>query len=49
VPDDQAIINAERRGMAPLDAAADSPAVRALVSLAERLTPPPGEPSPAPS
>ena len=49
VPDDQAIIDAERRGVAPLDAASDSPAVRALVSLADRLTPPAGEPSPAPS
>ena len=48
VPDDQAIIDAERRGAAPLDAAADSPAVRALVSLAERLTAP-GGPSLEPS
>ncbi len=49
VPDDQAIIDVERRGAAPLDAAADSPAVRALVSLAERLTPPAGGSSPSPS
>ncbi len=49
VPDDQAIIDAERRGVAPLDAAADSPAVRALVGLAERLTPPAGGSSPSPS
>ncbi len=37
VPDDQAIVEAERRGVAPLDAAADSPAVRALVGLGEGL------------
>lgn len=49
VPDDQEIIDAERRGQAPLDAAANSPAVRALVSLAEKLAPLPSEPSSAPS
>ncbi len=37
VPDDPAIVAAERRGEAPLDAAAESPGVRALVDLAERL------------
>ncbi len=38
VPDDPAIVDAERRGLAPLDAAPDSPAVRALVQLADLLT-----------
>jgi len=37
VPDDQEIVEAERRGIAPLDAAPDSAAVRALVRLAEGL------------
>ncbi len=37
VPDDPAIVAAERRGLAPLDAAPDAPAVRALVALAESL------------
>ena len=37
VPDEPAIVDAERRGEAPLDAAADSPGVRALVALAESL------------
>lgn len=37
VPDDQAIVEAERRGAAPLDAAPDSPAVRALVDLTQQL------------
>lgn len=35
VSDDPAIVAAERRGLSPLDAAPDAPAVRALVSLAE--------------
>ena len=39
VPDDPAIVDAERRGLAPLDAAPDSPAVRALVALAQSLVP----------
>jgi CO dehydrogenase maturation factor len=39
VPDDPAIVDAERRGLAPLDAAPDAPAVRALVGLAESLLP----------
>jgi CO dehydrogenase nickel-insertion accessory protein CooC1 len=38
VPDDPAIVDAERRDLAPLDAAPDSPAVRALVRLAGALT-----------
>jgi CO dehydrogenase nickel-insertion accessory protein CooC1 len=37
VPDDPAVEDAERRGSAPLDAAPDAPAVRALVALAESL------------
>ena len=37
VPDDPAIVDAERRGLAPLDAAPDAPAVRALVGLADAL------------
>ncbi len=37
VPDDPAIAAAERVGAAPLDAAPDSAAVRALVVLAETL------------
>jgi len=37
VPDDPAIVDAERHGVAPLDAAPDSPGVRALVDLAESI------------
>lgn len=37
VPDDPAVVEAERRGLAPLDAAPDAPAVRALVRLGEAL------------
>lgn len=37
VPDDEAIVRAERDGVAPLDTEPDSPAVRALVALAQRL------------
>jgi len=40
VPDDPAIVAAERRGLAPLDDAAQAPAVRALVSFAEGLLTP---------
>jgi CO dehydrogenase maturation factor len=40
VPDDPAVVAAERTGLAPLDAAPDAPAVRALVALAERLLTP---------
>ncbi len=39
VPDDPAIVDAERRGVAPLDTAPDAPAVQALVGLAESLAP----------
>ena len=39
VPDDPAIREADRRGIAPIDYAPDAPAVRALVGLAEQLTP----------
>ena len=37
VPDDPAIVSAERQGTAPIDAAPDAPAVRALVDLARSL------------
>lgn len=37
VPDDPAIVDAERQGVAPLDAAPGAPALRALVALAESL------------
>lgn len=37
VPDDPAIIDADRRGVAPLDLAPESPAVEALTALADRL------------
>lgn len=37
VPEDPAIVDAERAGTAPLDAASDAPAVRALVELAESV------------
>jgi CO dehydrogenase maturation factor len=37
VGDDPAIVEAERRGLAPLDAAPDAPAVRALVALGTSL------------
>ncbi len=37
VPDEPAIVNAERKGEAPLDAAPDSPGMKALVALAESL------------
>ncbi len=42
VPDEPAINEAERRGVAPLDAAKDAPGVRALVGLAESLLVAPG-------
>ena len=38
VPDDPAIMDADRRGVSPLDSAPDSPGVRALVSVASLLT-----------
>ena len=37
VPDDPAIVAADRDGMAPLDTAPDSPAVRALMGVADRV------------
>lgn len=37
VPDDEAIVRAERDGTAPLDTAPDAPAIRALVAIAQRL------------
>jgi CO dehydrogenase maturation factor len=37
VPEDPAVVDAERRGLAPLDSAPDAPAVRALARLGERL------------
>ncbi|MGH9268324.1 MAG: hypothetical protein ACRD0D_09115 [Acidimicrobiales bacterium] len=40
IPDDPAIVQADRRGIAPLDASPDSPAVKALVALAESLLEP---------
>ncbi|MGI8613503.1 MAG: hypothetical protein ACR2KL_06115 [Nocardioidaceae bacterium] len=42
VPDDPAIIEAERQGKAPLDAAPEAPGVRALVGLAHSLLQQPG-------
>jgi CO dehydrogenase maturation factor len=41
VPDEPAIISAERRGESPLDSAPDAEGVRALVELGERLLEPP--------
>jgi CO dehydrogenase nickel-insertion accessory protein CooC1 len=38
VPEDDAIALADRQGRAPIDAASASPAVRALVALADRLS-----------
>ena len=37
VPDEQAIVDAERDGVAPIDVGADSPGVAAIVELARRL------------
>lgn len=39
VPADDAIVEADRDGRAPLDAAPDAPAVKAIVALAESLVP----------
>ena len=39
VPDDPAIVEADRNGVAPLDSAPEAPAVRALVELAQSLRP----------
>jgi CO dehydrogenase maturation factor len=40
VPDDPAIVEADRRGLAPLDLSPGAPAVRALSELAGSLLPP---------
>ncbi len=37
VPDDPAIVAADREGLAPLDTAPDSPAVLALMGVADRV------------
>jgi CO dehydrogenase maturation factor len=37
VPEDEAVVRAERAGVAPLDTEPDAPAVRALIGLARRL------------
>ena len=37
VPDDPKIVEADRKGVAPIDLAPDAPAVQALVGLAETL------------
>ncbi len=39
IPDDPAIVDADRNGVAPLDAHPDAPAVKALVKLAQSLAP----------
>lgn len=39
VPDDLAVVTADRDGVAPLDQAPEAPAVQALSSLAKQLTP----------
>ena len=41
IPDDPAIVEADRKGVAPLDLAPESPAVRALCDLARSLLPVP--------
>lgn len=41
IPDDPAIVAADRAGVAPLDTAPDSPAVQALCQLARSLLPVP--------
>ncbi len=41
IPDDPAIVEADRKGVAPLDLAPDSPAVQALCRLATSLLPVP--------
>ncbi len=41
IPDDPAIVEADRMGVAPLDRSPESPAIRALVALAEGLAPVP--------
>ena len=39
IPDDPAIVAADRNGVAPLDSAPDAPAVLALAALADELAP----------
>jgi len=39
IPEDPAIVEADRSGVAPLDAYPDAPAVKALVELAQSLGP----------
>ncbi len=39
VPDDPAIVDADRNGQAPLDVAPDAPAVKVLISLADLVLP----------
>ncbi len=39
VPDDPKIVEADRKGVAPIDLAPDAPAVKALVGLARGLIP----------
>jgi Flp pilus assembly CpaE family ATPase len=41
VPHDPKIVEADRKGIAPIDLAPDAPAVRALVGLASSLYPSP--------
>ena len=41
IPDDPAIVQADRRGVAPLDLAPEAPAVQALCELARSLLPVP--------
>lgn len=41
IPDDPAIVSADRAGLAPLDTAPESPAVQALCQLARGLLPVP--------
>lgn len=38
VPDDPVIARSDRDGVAPIDAGADAPGVRAIASIADRLT-----------
>ena len=40
VPDDPRIVEADRKGVAPIDLDPDAPAVRALIGLAETLNTP---------
>ncbi len=39
IPDDPAVVEADRQGTAPLDRTPDAPAMRALVDLAGQLVP----------